>query len=105
MRVSDESSYTYADLEKFLCKFLGIDTKNKLETYGRNKKNRNMSKKDDKKPIEDRTSPHSKHDAHGSQLANDSPDTRTNISNIMSREDPKVSYILNFEKLPDREKS
>ena len=61
MRVSDESSYTYADLEKFLCKFLGIDTNSKPETAGRNKKNRNMSKKDDKKPIEDRASPHSEH--------------------------------------------
>ena len=88
MRVSDESSYTYADLEKFLCKFLGIDTKNKPETIGRNKKNRNMSKKDDKKPIEVRTSPHSKHEAPGSQLANDTPDTRTNISNMMSKEEP-----------------
>ena len=63
MRVSDESSYTYADLEKFLCKFLGIDTKSKLETNGRNKRNRDMSKKDDKKPIRDRTSPLDKHDA------------------------------------------
>ena len=103
MRVSDESSYTYADLEKFLCKFLGIDTKIKPETIGRNKKNRNMSKKDDKKPIEERASSHSKNEVPGSQLANDTPDTRTIISNMMVREEPKVSYILNFEKLPDRE--
>ena len=85
MRVGDESSYTYADLEKFLCKFLGIDTKSRPKTIGRNKKNRNMSKKDDKKPIENRTSPHSKHKTPSYQFANDTPDTRTDITNMMSR--------------------
>ena len=32
MRVSDTSSYTYADLENFLCKFLGITVKDEPQT-------------------------------------------------------------------------
>ena len=103
MRVSDTSSYTYADLENFLCKFLGISVKDEPQTKKQVASKEAFQTIDGSKIARDRLSQHQNTEGNSTLFVSNPPTNYTSLSIKKNELDKKEKSPPTFELATDQE--